>query len=260
VVLLTHGLQEHAHAFDWIAPELVGSGFHAYALDWRGHGDSQRVGEGGYYHFADYTADLAFLVRRLGGRVALVGHSMGGSACLTYAGTEPDRVAALVLLEGLGPPDSAHDVAPGRFARWIGDLERVHGRSDRPLSLEAASARLRERFPSFSEEVARHMALHGTRATGRGRVWKFDPLHHTRSPQPYYVAQARAFWERVTCPVLYVEGTESFLHAMPLEVEKRVALLRAERVTIACAGHHPHLEQPRATARALIDFLRRTCG
>ena len=260
VVLLLHGFLEHAHAWDRVAPRLAAAGFRVLALDWRGHGDSQWVGAGGYYHFADYTADLAALVRALGGRAALVGHSMGAGAALVYAGTEPERVTALACVDALGPPDMSPEVAPERFASWLADLERTAAR-DRPrLALAEAAARLRERFPAFSEETALQLAEHGTRPDGELRAWKFDPLHQTTSPQPYYVAQARAFWRRIACPVLYIEGAASPLRLDPAEVADRLTTLRAERVVIAGAGHHPHLERPDAFADALVPFLRRATG
>jgi pimeloyl-ACP methyl ester carboxylesterase len=255
LVLLLHGFLEHARAWDWVAPLLAVAGYRVVALDWRGHGDSDWVGKGGYYHFADYAADLAFLVRELGGRAALVGHSMGASAALLYAGTEPERVSALVAVDALGPPDTSPDTAPDRFAAWIGDLTRVGRRATNGRSTTEAVRRLRERFPRFSPEVARHMAVHGTRKRAGRQVWKFDPLHQTSTPQPYYVAQARAFWRRITCPVLYVEGGESMLRLDPADTAERLDLLRARRVTIAGSGHHPHLECPDAFARVVTDFL-----
>lgn len=256
-LLLVHGLQEHAHTWDRLAPLLVAGGHRPLALDWRGHGDSEWVGRGGYYHFADYVADLAFVVRALGGRVVLIGHSMGGNAALLYAGTEPERVAALVTIEGTGPPGSAPDVAPDRYAAWIADLERSAGAERAPLTLDEAARRLQRFFP-LDDEIARHLALHGTRPAGDElRTWKFDPLHRTRSPQPFYEAQARAFWARITCPVLYVEGAQSLISAAASDVDRRVRLLRAERATIDGAAHHPHLERPKATARVLLEFLRR---
>ena len=256
VVLLLHGFLEHAHVWDWVAPRLAAAGYHVYALDWRGHGDSEWVGAGGYYHFVDYTADLGFLVRQLAERVMLVGHSMGGGAAVVYAGTEPDRVQALVSIEGLGLPDFDPAGAPQQFAAWLGDLDRAAQRRRSSLSLEQAAARLRERLPRFSEAVAHHMATHGSRQTPEGRVWKFDPLHQTRSPQPFYVAQAQAFWRRVSCPVLYVEGMESKLGLPQAELVERLEMLGARRVAIAGSGHHPHLEQPDDLAAVLIEFLR----
>jgi pimeloyl-ACP methyl ester carboxylesterase len=260
VVFLLHGFLEHAHAWDFVAPRLAAAGLHVLALDWRGHGDSEWVGAGGYYHFADYAADLAGAVAALGGRAALVGHSMGASAALVYAGTAPERVTALVCIDALGPPDSAPESAPERFAAWIADLERAAGRTRAPQPLAAAAAALAERFPRFSPAVARHMAEHGTREEAGGRVWKFDPLHQTLSPQPYYVAQARAFWRRVACPVLYVEGAESPLRLDAVDTADRLDALGARQVTIEAAGHHPHLERPEALAAVLIEFLAAPAG
>ena len=254
-VLLLHGFLEHARVWDWVAPRLADAGYHVFALDWRGHGDSEWIGAGGYYHFIDYVADLSALVRALGGRVALVAHSMGGGAAVLYAGTEPERVRALVSIEGLGVPDTAPSTVPDRVVSWLRDLERVAQRRRGTITLDAAVARLRERFPLFPEAVARHLAETGTREVDGGRVWKFDPLHQTRGPQPTYVVQAREFWKRVSCPVLYIEGAESVLRLPPADVDERLAALRARRLTIPGSGHHPHLEQPDALVRAVIDFL-----
>ena len=184
---------------------------------------------------------------------------MGGNACLLYAGTEPGRVAALVNIEGLGPPDSTPATAPERFAGWIDDLtgDMLRDHAQRTLSLAAAERRLARNFPLWPAEAVRHMALHGTRPSGRERCWKVDPLHRTRSPQPFYAAQATHFWQRVDCPVLYLEGGRSLLSAAALDIDHRVAALTAERVRLADSGHHPHLEHPEATARAILGFVQR---
>jgi pimeloyl-ACP methyl ester carboxylesterase len=255
VVLLLHGFLEHAHVWDWVAPPLANAGYHVFALDWRGHGDSEWIGAGGYYHFIDYVADLAALVPQLADRVTPVAHSMGGGAAVLYAGTEPERVSALVSIEGLGVPDTEPCTVPERVVGWLRDLERVPQRARPPISLDAAVARLRERSPHLSEAAARHLVEFGTRAVDSGRVWKFDPLHQTRAPQPTYAAQARAFWQRVQCPVLYIEGAESSLGLPPEDIAERLSALHARRITIPDCGHHPHLEQPEALARVLIDFL-----
>jgi len=195
-------------------------------------------------------------VRELGGHAALVGHSMGAAAALAYTGTEPARVTALVCVEALGPADSSPEGAPDRFAEWVADLARAAARPRRALSLDDAVARLRDRFPRFPAHAARRMAEHGTRDDGAGgRIWRFDPLHQTRSPQPYYVAQASAFWRRVACPVLYVEGEDSGFALDPADTARRLAALRATRATIPGTAHHPHLEDPGALADVLVPFL-----
>lgn len=256
-VLLLHGFLEHAHVWDAVAPRLAAAGHRVCALDWRGHGDSQWVGAGGYYHFADYVADLAALVRGLGGRVALIAHSMGGNAALLLAGSEPARVTALASIEGLGPLGADASSAPDRYAGWLDDLSRQTQRGRARFSLAEATKRLRVSYPRLADLTLRHLARHGTRGRGAARQWKFDPLHQTRSPQPFYVEQARAFWRRITCPVLYIEGEESIMRLPEADLAERLAILRAERATIVGSGHHPHLEQPDALAEVLIGFLRR---
>src|SRR5262249_62277465 len=139
-------------------------------------------GSGGSYHFADSAADLAFLVRALGGRAVLVGHSMGATAAMSYTGLEPERVPALVLVDGLGPPDLEGDLAPHRYEAWIRGLARRGERRHRTLTLEQATSRLHERAYAFSLDVARHMAEHGTRVSNGGRPRQFEPLHHTHPP------------------------------------------------------------------------------
>lgn len=256
-VLMVHGFLEHAHTWHLVAPRLAAAGYRVYALDWRGHGDSEWIGAGGYYHFPDYTADLSFIVPQLAERVALIAHSMGGGVAVMYAGSVPERVSALVSVEGLGLPDSDPDTTPKRVRDWVSDLARNAERTQRRVTLEQAAARLERGFMHFSKAAARYMAEHGTRPDGDARVWKFDPLHQTQSPQPYYVAQARAFWRRVECPVLYVDGSETPLGLPAPDLEHRLQILKAERRTIARAGHHPHLEQPEEFTAAVVEFLGR---
>ncbi len=259
-VLLLHGFLEHAHAWDWVAPHLAAAGYHVLALDWRGHGDSEWIGAGGYYHFLDYVADLSGLRRALGERVAVVGHSMGGGAAVLYAGTEPEHVWALVSVEGLGMPDTDPATVPTRVVDWLHDLRRHERRPRMSVSYDAAMERLRYRFPTFSQAAAHLLIEHGTRPVNGRLFWKFDPLHQTRAPQPIFVAQARAFWQRVDCPTLYVEGSESGLRLAAPDLADRLATLRAERAAIPGAGHHPQLEQPAALTRVLLDFLGRARG
>ncbi len=109
-IVLVHGFLDLAWGWDEV-PARLADRFHVVAPDLRGHGDSDWIGAGGYYHFFDYLADLDDVVRRLGrGKVGLVGHSMGGSVAAYWAGTRPEAVRALVLLEGLGPPEATTPV------------------------------------------------------------------------------------------------------------------------------------------------------
>jgi len=78
LLLLIHGGRDHARNWDWVAEDLRRD-FHIVAPDLRGHGDSQ-WSIGGSYAMVDYTLDVVQLLKSLDvDRVAIIGHSLGGS-------------------------------------------------------------------------------------------------------------------------------------------------------------------------------------
>src|SRR5512142_1732386 len=85
-LLCLHGFLDFAWAFHRVGPMLAAAGYHVVAPDLRGHGRTERVGAGGYYHFLDYVHDVADLVDAVArDRLAIVGHSMGGGITGYYA-------------------------------------------------------------------------------------------------------------------------------------------------------------------------------
>lgn len=261
-IILVHGFLDLSWGWEPVieaagAGELIGR-FHIVAPDMRGHGDSDRVGPGGYYHFLDYVLDLDQLITAVGReRVSLVGHSMGGMICSYYAGTAPARISRLALLEGLGPPEQAM-APPDRVAAWLDGMRRVRTRPERGMdSLEQAAERLRRHDSLLTPELAHRLAAHGTRQGEDGCFrFKHDPMHLTIGPYPFRVDVAQAFWQRITCPVLYVEGGESTFRGAPSDLEQRVrSLVNVERVVLAGAGHMMQRHQPAALASLLGRFF-----
>lgn len=254
-VLLHHGFLDHAYSWTPVAERLAGQ-FRVLAIDARGHGDSGWVGAGGYYHFQDYSFDLHSALSQLApAPVYLVGHSMGGTACGYFAGAFPERVLAYVSIEGLGPPEASFDSAPDRMRLWIDTVAKQQAKSERSFANVAeAAARLKKTNPRLSGDFATFLAEHGTKQAGDGRLrWKFDPLHQSRSPQQFYLQQAIAFWRRIACPVLYVEGEHSPLFG-PLG-DRVQYFNRCERKTIKNAGHMLHHDQPDTLTDLLLEFL-----
>lgn len=78
----------------------------AVALDFRGHGDSDPA-EDGDYSIPGLAGDVEATADQLGlRRFVLVGHSLGASVAIEYAGRHPDRVAGLLLADPNG--DQTH--------------------------------------------------------------------------------------------------------------------------------------------------------
>src|SRR5262249_9987699 len=141
-----HGVMDAAASWDLVAPELAHAGWRVLAPDLRGFGQGPRVPAGAYYHFPDYVFDVADTIDALvphGSPLFLVGHSMGGTIATLVAGAFPERVGALALLEGLGPPDQSPEDAPARMRTWIEGVRAARARDERAMpSREDALRRL----------------------------------------------------------------------------------------------------------------------
>ena len=257
-VVLLHGFLDVAWTWETTARAGLAKRFHLVAPDFRGHGDSDRVGKGGYYYFMDYVADLRELIPQVARkRVSLVGHSMGGSVAAYYAGTYPADVARLALLEGTGPPDMG-GAGPERVNAWIASWQRVRTSGERGYAtLDDAAAQMRKHDALLDPAVARQAAERGTRRGDDGRYYfKHDPLHATPGPYGFQVEAAEKFWRRVSCPTLLVEGEKSQFRHPPAEAERRAACFKdVRRATVPGAGHAMQRHQPAALAELLTEFL-----
>jgi pimeloyl-ACP methyl ester carboxylesterase len=248
--VLVHGFLDLAYGWHEVAPLLDA---HVIAPDLRGHGDSDWIGAGGYYHFLDYVADLDEVIARMARkRVILVGHSMGGSVSSYWAGTRPDRLAALALLEGLGPPDQSDVELGGRTAQWIEAWKTARTKVKPMASLDDAAARLRKHDPLLSEPLSLRLAEAGTRAIAGGYAWKHDPLHLTMGPYPFRRDHAARYWRRIACPVLVVDGAKTIMNLPdPERAARRAELANHRHATLAGAGHMMQRHQPEPLAHLL---------
>jgi pimeloyl-ACP methyl ester carboxylesterase len=249
--VLAHGFLDVAWSFHELATRLAAHGHRVLAFDWRGHGESDWVGPGGYYHFPDYVADLDALLPELDdGPVGLVGHSMGATACAMFAGLRSDRLRSVALLEGLGPPASPSEATVERFEAWLGGLERARHRAPVPMrDLEDVLTRLRRHHPDAPEAMLRLVAERSTREVQGGRVYRFDPLHRTRAPLPFRVDAFCDFLRRIEVPTLVVHGERGF--RLPDEGERLACIHDAQAIEIPGAGHMLHWDAPEALASVL---------
>lgn len=101
VLVLSHGLGEHAGRYDHVISELGKLGLVVYAPDHRGHGRSggKRLG---LKSWSDFIVDLHELFRiaratHPGSKTFLLGHSMGGAIALSYALEYQAELDALML-------------------------------------------------------------------------------------------------------------------------------------------------------------------
>ncbi len=261
-VLLVHGGWDHGRMWDGLAPLVAGLGFHAVAVDQRGHGDSGRLPSGTSWH--TWNLDLALLARRYGPPVGLVGHSMGGGQVLSVAAAFPELVAWALNIDGLGPPPEMMRVEDhaAHAAQWLADAERIWSEPQREYaSVEEMAAKRKEINTRLPMEWCLHLARHGTRpGSNGGWVWKSDPIMRLGSPQPFGEEYLRAGYRAIRCPVLVLTGDEpDQWSGLAADVrEARVACMtNATHRVVTGAGHYVHIERPDAVMAHVRDVVAR---
>ena len=264
-VVLVHGAFDHGRMFDDLAPRIAALGYHAVAVDMRGHGDSAPLWSGNTW--LAMNLDLGMLARHLGSPIGFIGHSFGGGQALCAAAAFPSDVRWVVSIDGLGPPHAAFETRDP-VETVTGALDAItrvwdHGRRQYP-SREDMAARRRKINVRMTDEWAAHLVEHGARP-GRdgGYEWKFDPMFNIGLGGPFTPAMLLAEYREIECPVLVLTGTEpdTWNDLTPEERDERIAVIGdCRHELIEDAGHYVHLEQPEAVVDHITRFLAEVGG
>lgn len=276
-VVMLHGMRDVGLSLIDTA-RTIASGYHVLLADLRGHGDSDKPGS---YSMSAYLFDLHNLLNELTDRpVALFGHSLGGQIAVRFAAMFPDRVRALILVEGLGPPDRGATFPEPTHESAI--LQAEGQRIIDTLALPAvtrplpdvafAASRLMANNPRLSAERATTLAHQATQEDAENNlVWAFDPrVAAVFVGLPH--GDSERFWRAAACPTLLISGDhadEYWSQAIPAgaewsgkfapgEFEARIAQFQdAEHLAFDGSGHMVHFDEPHRLATASHDFLRR---
>jgi pimeloyl-ACP methyl ester carboxylesterase len=264
-LVLLHGWMDVAASYQFVV-DAFAHDHYVIAPDWRGYGLTELPQTDNYW-FPDYLADLDFLLDHYAGDkpVHLVGHSMGGNVAMMYAGVRPQRIRALVNLEGFGMPASRPSQAPGRYEKWIDQVKDFH-RGGMTLksydSADGVAQRLMKTNRRLSLDKAQWLAQHWAREVdGKWHILG-DPAHKIINPNLFRVDEAQELYRGIRAPVLAVEASDDSLgQSWPgqytlAEYHQRLKAVSDVRLGhVEDAGHMLHHDQPQAVARLIEDFL-----
>ncbi len=235
-VVLAHGFTQTARSWS-IFEDLLRErlpGVDTTAVDMPGHGDAPPPPDANLWASAHRLVDA-------GGTATYIGYSMGGRVALHAALAAPERVLALVLIGATAGIDDEHErrerrTADERLADHIEDVGVATFLDEwlaNPLfaGLTEATAMRADRLRNTSAGLAASL-----RATGTG----------TQTP----------LWDRlgeIQVPVLILAGEHD---AKFTALGERIAgaLDDSTLEVVADAGHSVHLEQPEATADAIVRW------
>ncbi len=251
-ILALHGWLDNAGSFDLLAPLL--ETYQIVAPDLAGHGFSAYRSADSAYNLWQDAGDMAQLITQLNlSPLVAMGHSRGAMASVMLAALYPEKIRALVLLDGLMPVPVTVDETASLLRQAFDDKQKYLGRPPRRYETyeEAIQSRLRGPL-KLSREAVAAIAQRGLAEDAQGYYWRADPRLRGASEMKLTMEHARDFVRRIQCPTL-------LLAAMPLQdfQQELVAANDNIRVVKIGGGHHFHLEQSRVEAAVVIgEFLK----
>lgn len=241
-VIALHGWLDNSASFYALAPRL--DNLYIVALDMAGHGrSSHRPGIGPYNIWEDVSEIFAIADALGWDKFALLGHSRGAIVAGLAAGTFPERITHLGLIEGLLPEPVQAANAPQQLANSIRETRAQAGKSRTvyPDLATAITARERGLFP-LSHEPARALAERGLTATTTGLQWSTDPRLLLPSAVKLLPEQFSAFINRISAPTKLVLADEGMPKLHPSYPQK-AAMFPHIDIEFLPGGHHLHMER-----------------
>lgn len=210
-VMALHGWLDNAASFDFLVPLLDGCDL--VCLDLAGHGKSGWRGYLGAYNIWQDVAEIFHVADQLAWQqFALIGHSRGAMIAFLAAGTLPQRISHLVLIEGGPPRTGKAEQAPELLAESLRTVRAALGRKRQyyPNFDNAVTARMQGLFP-LAYPDAEVLARQGVCETSQGFYWSYDPKLIAGSEIRLSSEQVEAFRSRIIAPTQMVLAEEGVI-------------------------------------------------
>ena len=254
-VLAFHGWLDNAATFDHLAPYL--KEFRLVSLDLPGHGLSEHRSSGSSYHFSDIIVDVLEVLHVLGWEhFSLLGHSMGAGVASYLAGTIPEKICSLILIEGLGSLAQDAEKMP-EILRESAEQWQHLAHKKLPIYPDVETAvKVRHHVGGIEESSVRTLVARGLQPVDGGFTWRSDPRLKIKSRHYLTEEQACAFLEEITAPVLLIEAENSKQDQWKELLLKRIPYIKNLQHRKVSGDHHLHLDNPQEVAAVIREFLQ----
>ncbi len=286
-VLALHGWLDNAASFDFLVPVLLERNPNLYiiAIDLPGHGQSCHLSSEMGSFLIQYVSCILTIIDKLNfSRVNLLGHSMGAAVALLSAGTRPERINKLILLESNGPLTKRPEQIVFSYRQFLDEissklkkrkvnhtynahvLDKIISMRQRAslINYNQSNKRYILRKPvvlsqAISQNAARVLVERNMKKIGNGVfAWATDPQTRVSSSVFLTEKQVIAFIREIKAPAccIFAENSPIYLFVKK-KLKKRFAYFKKINIeVIPRGGHHLHMEEPELTAKKIHRFLK----
>lgn len=258
IIVAFHGWLDNAASLLPLANAMPS--WHWLLVDLTGHGHSSHRSHDSAYHFVEWLHDVDVLVRQIAatkGPVIVLGHSLGAALATMLAATAPERVRALISLDGLG---GLAEEPERRLVRMKQHLEDRYTALSRTRVAEYESldymVALRQRAAPLPEAVAHAVVARNAMQLPSGRwIWRSDVRVRMASAfrltEEYYQSVMAAIEPPTLAFFAHENGVLSFAAQA-----KRLLLVPQGKAVFVEGSHHFHATDPTKTALEIESFLK----
>jgi N-formylmaleamate deformylase len=242
-LVLLHGITDNGPCWGRTADALAAN-YTVYALDQRGHGQSDAPSSG--YAYAEYVSDVVELLRVNNHANAIfMGHSFGGMIAMTLAATHPTYVSKLILVDPplldipLSAPAAILDEQRYAWFEWLRQLK--------PLSREELIGVCEVQSPKWSRDECEHWA--DSKLQFSPRLWEKEGVQMG--------TDWRTTLSKISCPTLLIYGDPALRGIVDnAKANTVVGLLQnGQAEQIQNAGHSVYRDEYAAFMNAVNKFL-----
>ena len=279
-VLGLHGWLDNANTFDKLAPMLP-EDVHFVAIDLPGHGKSSHKPKG--VNTYDWVVDIKRVVTHLGWKkFSFISHSLSAEYSLLYAGTFPQDVDKMILLDGFVPKLAQFVEAPDALAAHAKAMveetvpKRVY--PDLPSITAKVYRDIGKKFNEELQETAEILVARGVKQVPGGYMFTWDPNLRYQIQETtkslflsnsfeYKFEDYMSFFKRITCEVLviFTSANRSQRSRLLSEQSKTAqhyqmafdAIRKNGSLTIkdVPGNHYVHLNNPQVIVLLVNSFL-----
>lgn len=251
-VLALHGWLDNCASFNRLTPLIDNA--HIVALDMAGHGLSGHRQHMAPYNIWEDIVEIFSVVDQLGwDSFSLLGHSRGAMVATIAAGTLPERVTNLILLDGIWPEEISESQAAEQLARSV---NLILGPNRKRPTLYASRekallARMKSAWP-VNRDSAMALAERGLLTVDGGFIWRADPKLQLPSAVKLTRGQINAFIDAISAKVQLILAEDGVMLKAPKLVHRINEYPKIETVRIP-GTHHFHMESATEAIAELVN-------
>ena len=135
---------------------------------------------------------------------SLLGHSMGAGIASYLAGTIPEKIRFVILIEGLGSMVLKAEKMPENLRESSRQWLQLSKKNLPLYPDEETAVKVRHHVGGIEESSVRALVARGLRPVEGGFTWRTDPRLKIKSRHYLTEEQAGAFLQKITAPVLLI--------------------------------------------------------